>query len=220
MIPKKGQKVKIAFEDSVEYGVVYSVDRIAEEHTDEVAYCIALDSHSRYIINEKDMDEMCTVVEDICNCYHETDRFKPYSDGECWGTKEKDPCNCGGDKSRCEYYPEKPSLTCGNTEPIPDLEKVLCVDNSNPTITPIVDIHKIIDDAMEKKDRAVHILILPTSTSVNVTPYSNENSRWIDNGLNGYECPECHGINDWASLYCPICGATVAKPEVKNNGKN
>ena len=22
----------------------------------------------------------------------------------CWGTKEKDVCNCGGDKSKCNFY--------------------------------------------------------------------------------------------------------------------
>lgn len=26
--------------------------------------------------------------------------------GVCWGTKECDQCNCGGDMSRCDFYPE------------------------------------------------------------------------------------------------------------------
>lgn len=29
------------------------------------------------------------------------------SDERCFGTKEKDPCSCGGDKSKCNYYAEK-----------------------------------------------------------------------------------------------------------------
>lgn len=34
-----------------------------------------------------------------CKCYHTKDEH-----GECWGTKEKDPCSCGGDKTLCDYY--------------------------------------------------------------------------------------------------------------------
>lgn len=37
-----------------------------------------------------------------CNCYHEY-HGKP----ECWGTKERDSCSCGGDGSKCDFYPEK-----------------------------------------------------------------------------------------------------------------
>ncbi|MBQ8961630.1 MAG: hypothetical protein IJ071_10545 [Ruminococcus sp.] len=37
-----------------------------------------------------------------CNCYN-------IEGGEprCWGTPERDPCNCGGDESKCDYYPYK-----------------------------------------------------------------------------------------------------------------
>ena len=27
--------------------------------------------------------------------------------GLCWGTKECDRCSCGGDTSKCDFYPEK-----------------------------------------------------------------------------------------------------------------
>lgn len=33
-----------------------------------------------------------------CNYYH---------DGVCWGTREKDKCDCGGNILRCNFYPEK-----------------------------------------------------------------------------------------------------------------
>ena len=26
--------------------------------------------------------------------------------GVCWGTKETDECNCGGDRTKCDFYPE------------------------------------------------------------------------------------------------------------------
>ena len=32
---------------------------------------------------------------DLCDCYHS---------GYCWGTKERDICDCQGRKSRCKFY--------------------------------------------------------------------------------------------------------------------
>ena len=48
-----------------------------------------------------------------CNCYEERSiciytnppRYDHY--GVCLGTKEVDRCSCGGDESKCNFYPEK-----------------------------------------------------------------------------------------------------------------
>ena len=37
-----------------------------------------------------------------CSCYHED-----YNRPECWGTKEREICSCGGDESKCDFYPRK-----------------------------------------------------------------------------------------------------------------
>ena len=37
-----------------------------------------------------------------CNCYQEK-----YNKPECWGTKERDVCSCGGDETKCNFYPSK-----------------------------------------------------------------------------------------------------------------
>ena len=37
-------------------------------------------------------------VTDLCSCYH---------NGECWGTKEREKTNCGGNKKRCDQDFEK-----------------------------------------------------------------------------------------------------------------
>lgn len=59
-----------------------------------------------------------------CDCYHERIINNPPKSiivnnqfcntyghiaviGECWGTKECEPCTCGGDTSKCNFYPEK-----------------------------------------------------------------------------------------------------------------
>lgn len=47
-----------------------------------------------------------------CECYHEREEciyncppiFKTYS--VCYGTRECDECYCGGDRSKCDFYPE------------------------------------------------------------------------------------------------------------------
>lgn len=48
-----------------------------------------------------------------CSCYHERKvcysscppEFRTY--GICYGTRECEECNCGGDESKCTFYPEK-----------------------------------------------------------------------------------------------------------------
>lgn len=40
-----------------------------------------------------------------CSCYRKTDRYLPYACGECLGTKEIDPCLCGGYRIQCDFYP-------------------------------------------------------------------------------------------------------------------
>ena len=54
-----------------------------------------------------------------CDCYHIESKRKytshPITDepiihritaGVCWGTKEIDECSCGGDRTKCDFYPE------------------------------------------------------------------------------------------------------------------
>ena len=54
-----------------------------------------------------------------CDCYHLRKAIRytyhPLSGrpiphdaevGVCWGTRECDECNCGGDRTKCDFYPE------------------------------------------------------------------------------------------------------------------
>ena len=38
-----------------------------------------------------------------CNCYS---HLKNDSRGYCWGTKDMEVCTCGGDKTKCDFYPD------------------------------------------------------------------------------------------------------------------
>ena len=48
-----------------------------------------------------------------CKCYEtrlepiETNSIFRHTYSVCLGTKEVDRCNCGGDESKCDFYPEK-----------------------------------------------------------------------------------------------------------------
>lgn len=80
------------------------------------------------------------------------------------------------------------------------------------------DIHKIIDDAMEKKDRYVTVYIGKHGTSVNVYPVDESKTMWIDFTLEpivegkmhtfhvNYKCSNCGRHSTTPSLYCPHCG--------------
>lgn len=73
-----------------------------------------------------------------------------------------------------------------------------------------VDIHKIIDDAMEKKDRTVNIYISEHGTSIYVAPHKDGRPEWIvKKDLNGYYCPECDGWSRTTVQYCPHCGESL-----------
>ena len=54
-----------------------------------------------------------------CNCYRTQQKTRyTYNQftgspiahdievGVCWGTKETDECHCGGDRAKCDFYPE------------------------------------------------------------------------------------------------------------------
>lgn len=77
-----------------------------------------------------------------------------------------------------------------------------------------IDIHKLIDDALEKKDRYVNIFITNVATSVYVYPCDDANPRWIA-VRGGFECSECRQLSLKTSPCCPICGERLAGVEEK-----
>ena len=51
---------------------------------------------------------------ETCSCYHEVTthindgygKFKHETRYECYGTKEREECTCGGDRTKCNFYPD------------------------------------------------------------------------------------------------------------------
>jgi hypothetical protein len=84
-----------------------------------------------------------------------------------------------------------------------------------------LDINKIVDDAMEKKDRQVHIFIVSDTVSVNVTPLADSDPRWIIHEtmkagrrfpVREFECSECHVWVKDPMPYCGFCGEKLRMP--------
>lgn len=72
------------------------------------------------------------------------------------------------------------------------------------------NLHKIIDDAMERGDRQVHISITKYGTSVYVSPAGeNDGMKWIEQhkDIAAYRCSDCGGFSNSADTYCKHCGA-------------
>lgn len=74
---------------------------------------------------------------------------------------------------------------------------------------PHVDIHKIIDDAMEKRDRTVSIYIGEAGVSVTVSPADQDKVHWINDPDKIYDyCSNC-GFKSMTrnnATYCGGCG--------------
>jgi predicted amidophosphoribosyltransferase len=90
-------------------------------------------------------------------------------------------------------------------------------DESRESSKPVtdVDIHKIIDDAMEKKDRSVTIFITKDTTSVSVYPYEDKPREWVlrtGNAVYPWVCPECGDTFKESSRHCPSCGEELRRP--------
>ena len=92
-------------------------------------------------------------------------------------------------------------------------------DIKNNDVT--IDICKVIDEAMEKKDRSVTILISPNGTSISIYPYSEEKPHWIsvidsDGKTKFYRCSECGKSSHIPDRYCRHCGeALIFDPSIK-----
>ena len=50
----------------------------------------------------KTLDELIKINKTPCDCYH-----VEYGRAECLGTFERERCTCGGDESKCNFYPQQ-----------------------------------------------------------------------------------------------------------------
>lgn len=74
--------------------------------------------------------EKCTGWHKVCSHITGTGMTLPYTRYECWGTKEREECKCGGDPTRCDFYPEKREET---KTPMTTAEMWVAAQNNNKT---------------------------------------------------------------------------------------
>lgn len=65
-----------------------------------------------------------------CNCYMQ--HGMKYL---CYGTKEMEECSCGGDESKCNFYPEKGAKEENRMRPIDAMETVIRISKR---VTPLI----------------------------------------------------------------------------------
>lgn len=82
-----------------------------------------------------------------------------------------------------------------------------------------INIYKIIDEAMEKKDRSVSIFIHNNNVNISVYPYSNEELRWKKTPSLMVACPSCGQTQEYCTPYCGLCGEKLAPPIDDKNRK-
>lgn len=54
-----------------------------------------------------------------CDCY-----FQHGTKFLCYGTKEREECSCGGDESKCNFYPEKRKQKMANEKLLSQLSTI------------------------------------------------------------------------------------------------
>ena len=122
----------------------------------------------------------------------------------------------------CDYPENYPCTKCWDRE-IPETEtkkpyKVIA------EIKPQIDISALVDEAMEKKDRTVHIFIMGDNISVDVRPLEESDPRWIVHEENRtrhvvryqFECSECRTYSQDPTPYCPFCGEKLRMPVIED----
>jgi rubrerythrin len=145
--------------------------------------------------------------------------------GKCWGTMEKEYCQCGGNETKCDFYPDKKKKALDEwygdfAEKLRNSSAITIA--TDPEKEAIIDIRELVDDAMKKKDRYVSVLISKDDVHVIVKPLADD-PRWIINDIkltdnyirHEYHCSECGNVDMHPSPYCPMCGEKLKLPDIE-----
>lgn len=130
----------------------------------------------------------------------------------------------------CKYWEishlEEPCDKCNDTVTRPFFEPMVSIDQVKDRLfKSLDDVQKIIDDAMEKGDRSVHISIVGDGMSLNVYPYKEDDGMGVwkveivdpDKPYihHEYRCSVCNATQSYMHPHCPICGAKMKFPELE-----
>ena len=159
-----------------------------------------------------------------CDCYHTEKRrdyiYHPITKepigydikvGVCWGTKEREECSCGGDKTQCDFYPEVRKKEVQEEDSL-----IVTYDYCSPDV-PTLCIAKVDEDEVEilnivQGDEAFEVYHYLTGDAE--LKHSKDIPKKPIGDLNSvphYRCPSCNGgvvmyCDDNKYPYCQWCG--------------
>lgn len=94
---------------------------------------------------------------EICSCFKEDVSMNGDPIYLCYGTKEIDCCSCGGDKSKCDFYPEKRAKKerLSFLDAITEIENVLKASNTSWMLSynPKYDTYNISISEINEEDK-------------------------------------------------------------------
>lgn len=68
------------------------------------------------------------------------------------------------------------------------------------------EVLKLMNDAIRSKDRQVSIFVRGEVMNISITPYEEEEPKWIKRARNIYECSACGQVSEYPISYCTYCG--------------
>lgn len=97
LLEKRSKAIKTLRDTDNEIGKWLDMKRIESSYIPVQIQFYTRDDHIRDAIKRTPNRN-----DPLCDCYH----FE-YGYGQCWGTKERDSCNCHGNTKYCDFYPRK-----------------------------------------------------------------------------------------------------------------
>lgn len=125
--------------------------------------------------------------------------------GVCWGTKECDQCNCGGDMAQCDFYPEVRKKALQEREP--KFDEWISVDERLPDLEPTL----IKYGSMGYKQKSIRVLCACKQKSGKVMVKEGYYEVWVENP--SHACWRIPGSIDSVTHWMPL----PAPPTEKEN---
>ena len=151
-----------------------------------------------------------------CDCYHTEQKIQyTYSQftgqpiphnipvGVCWGTKECDECDCGGNRMRCDFYPEvraqaKSEVTVQDA--INHFKYGISHDIFSEPVTTYAEM------AVEALDNKAPKIVIRDGYDDSDDVYCPCCKTYI--GANEYVWDDFHN-REWKPIYCQECGQAM-----------
>ena len=134
-----------------------------------------------------------------CDCY-----FQHGLKFLCYGTKEMEECSCGGDKSKCDFYPENRKQKIANEKRL--IPCGMC-DNAfvNPELSKDEDLSYVTVGHFIRGKRMMLRTGSGKTTQIIVEEYDKESKMWQYLGF-------------YRPNFCPNCGRELVenRKEIEN----